>query len=88
MESSTASVMAASVAAPAQSSCTAGWWGVSRTIRQPANSASAVTVPNRKNMGRQLNASMSGPPMTRPIVGAPVMANWNQPMAVARWLIG
>ena len=35
-------------------------------------------------MPRQPNTFSSGPPMTTPIVGAPVMANWNQPTARAR----
>ena len=58
--------------------------GIGFTMTDASVVPTNPTRPNIRKIPRQPNTLSKGPPTTTPIVGAPVMANWNQPTARAR----
>ena len=74
----------ASVMAPSTSKPTSTRRVVSRNTRNAVTTGTIDSAAWMANIGRQPTASMSGPPMTRPIAGEPAATSDHQPMALAR----
>ena len=80
--------VATRVSAPAMSTGLGSPGLVGRTTRMVASRPTAVIGVYTAKIARQPRASTSAPPVTRPIAGPPTAANWNQPIARARWFTG
>ena len=82
--SRTSNVALAKSNAPCQSMETLGPLGMGFTTTRARMVANTPITPNTRKIDLHPRRSSKGPPVTTPIVGAPVIANWNQPTALAR----
>ena len=80
---STNSVAAARKNAPNQSIDVRSPLGIGLTTKMARIVANPPMTPKMANTDLHPRMSRSGPPPTTPRVGAPVIANWNQPTAFA-----